>query len=177
MYVSPKALPAVGVPLGILIAIIGSTSGLGTAGKGLLRDGLQQHKLGMSDGWSRYTPLAIASTILLFVFALWAKASYSAPATVPARAPVFDEAGICRLGQVDRDCFCVLQSYYGPYEELRFDVQPCLGFSPDHFHVIEKATRTREQIPIPGQLKPLDLQPSSFRSGRPWRRAPRCRRR
>jgi hypothetical protein len=137
-YVQVKALPSVGVPLGILVTLAGSLAvvrGRGSRGKYVT-----------CDPNARRQPilLAIGYMAAAIVLAAGMRASLGAPRPVAPRLAVFDESRICRLGDANENCFCILETFYGPRQVLEFDVQPCLGFSPDHFHMIAKAARTRQ---------------------------------
>src|SRR5262249_12522656 len=62
------------------------------------------------------------------------------------RPAVFDTAGVCRLGEPQDHCSCILQASYDPRRFLEYDVQPCLGYSPEQPHNLQKARWSRNQF-------------------------------
>jgi hypothetical protein len=53
---------------------------------------------------------------------------------------------LCRLGEAAPGCDCLLQASDDPRRFLEFDVQPCLGYSPEQPHMLQRSRRSREQF-------------------------------
>jgi hypothetical protein len=126
---------------------------------GALRTALRHLRQTDHNELLRVTALIVAASVLATQYAYldrrdrglwWGDGHYNLLRsyyilTTP-RSEVFDEAGICRLGQLGPGCWCLLQAGYDPRRFLEYDVQPCLGYSPDQPNMIQHSRRSREQF-------------------------------
>jgi uncharacterized membrane protein YidH (DUF202 family) len=100
----------------------------------------------------RETPLLfhaitlLLGSVVIVVLIIISSAPYLAPRSTSVRESAFDQAKICRLGERGDDCYCVLELTFDSRRFLQYDVQPCLGFSPEQPHMIFRAEGTRLQL-------------------------------
>ena len=130
-----KKLPTLGISIGMWALILGLLTPASAIAGGRVLGILRTSRVVLALCW--------AVLALGCAGAAW---PYRAPAFTSPRNPVFDEAGVCRLGQSGTDCSCLLQASYDPRRFLEFDVQPCLGYSPEQPFMIQRSRRSREQF-------------------------------
>jgi hypothetical protein len=100
----------------------------------------------------REIPFLFRTVALLFAIVVFvvlsavSSSQYFARHSTSVRDAALDQAKICRLGETANDCYCVLELGFDPRRFLQYDVQPCLGFSPEQSHMISGVQKSRRQL-------------------------------
>jgi len=88
----------------------------------------------------------LLASVVFVVLSIISCSPYLAPRSTSLREAAFDQAKICKLGERGNNCYCVLQLTFDSRRFLQYDVQPCLGFSPEQPHMIFRVEKSRLQL-------------------------------